>query len=95
MCADKRVLVSIAAAVTVLLLLTPDLAAPALPLLMVAVCPLSMLFIARAMRGQPGPNALPAEHELAAPPSEAAQLHTDAAEPNDDRAGAGERWCLG
>ena len=51
MCFDKRVLGGLALMGIGVLVFAPSLFAAALPLLIVAICPLSMLFMGRAMMG--------------------------------------------
>lgn len=49
MCFDRRVVIALAAVGVGALLIAPALAATLLPVLIVAVCPLSMLFMMRGM----------------------------------------------
>jgi hypothetical protein len=62
-CLDWRVLIGLAGLGIGIYLVAPGLIAAAIPLLLLAACPLSMLLMMRAMGGQqsgPGPE-LPAE----------------------------------
>jgi hypothetical protein len=56
MCFNWKVLAVLAAAGALLFLLAPGFALAALPLLLLAVCPLSMLLMAFAMRGSMSAN---------------------------------------
>lgn len=51
-CLDWRVITALTAVGVGIYLLAPNLIAAALPLLLVAVCPLSMLLMMKTMRGQ-------------------------------------------
>ena len=51
MCLDKRVLGGLALVAVGVLVVAPNLFIAALPLLLLAICPLSMLFMGRAMMG--------------------------------------------
>ncbi|WP_331753180.1 DUF2933 domain-containing protein (plasmid) [Streptomyces sp. NBC_00637] len=59
MCLNKKVLIGLGAIAAVLLLLRPAWAVAALPLLILAICPLSMIFMMRGMgsHGQDGKGA--------------------------------------
>src|SRR3989442_4883939 len=57
MCFNPRVLAGLGVIGLAVLVLAPDLAGAALPLLLIAACPLSMLFMMRVMRGGSGSNA--------------------------------------
>lgn len=52
MCFNWKVLAGLGAAGVALYALRPDLVVPMLPLLLMAACPLSMLFMGKAMSGQ-------------------------------------------
>lgn len=54
MCLNPRVIVALAAAAVGIYVLAPGLFAAALPLLVLAACPLSMLIMMRAMGGMSG-----------------------------------------
>lgn len=54
-CCDKRVLIGLGLATVALLALYPQWAAVALPVLVVAACPLSMLLMMRMMNGNGQP----------------------------------------
>lgn len=51
MCFDKRVLIGLGAAALALFALSPRLLGAAAPLLIMAACPLSMVFMMRRMAG--------------------------------------------
>ena len=51
MCLNKKVIAGLAVAAAAIYLLAPNLFGPALPLLIVAACPLSMLLMMRMMSG--------------------------------------------
>ncbi|MBW3626753.1 MAG: DUF2933 domain-containing protein, partial [Actinobacteria bacterium] len=51
MCLNKKVIGGLVAAAVAIYLLVPDLFAAALPLLILAACPLSMLLMMRMMSG--------------------------------------------
>lgn len=51
MCINKRVVIGLAAVAAGILLVAPHAFLAALPLLIVLVCPLSMMFMMRGMRG--------------------------------------------
>lgn len=53
-CLNRNVLIALAAIAVVLLLLKPSLMVAALPLLLLAACPLSMIFMMRNMSGGSG-----------------------------------------
>lgn len=61
MCLDKRVIGGVALTAAAVWWLAPGLLAAALPLLVLAICPLSMLFMMKAMNGMqergPAPDA--------------------------------------
>ncbi|WP_072690807.1 DUF2933 domain-containing protein [Rhodococcus marinonascens] len=52
MCLNKKVLIGLGAVAVGLLLLEPGWAVVALPLLILAVCPLTMIFMMRGMKGR-------------------------------------------
>jgi hypothetical protein len=54
MCIDKRAVVAVVAVAGLLWWLAPGAVAAALPLLLFAICPLSMLFMMKAMNGMNG-----------------------------------------
>lgn len=63
MCIDKPVVIGVAAAAGLLLWLAPGAFSAALPLLIVAICPLSVLLMMKAMNqmgGQPQERSQPA-----------------------------------
>lgn len=62
MCFDWRVLTALGALGVGVFIVAPGLAAAALPLLILAACPLSMIFMMKSMGGQqaPTPDASPA-----------------------------------
>lgn len=51
-CLNKKVLISLAAVALIILLLKPGWMLTALPLLLIAACPLSMIFMMRNTSGQ-------------------------------------------
>jgi hypothetical protein len=53
-CLNKNVLIALAAVALVVLILKPSWTLTALPLLLLAACPLSMMFMMRHMSGQSG-----------------------------------------
>lgn len=63
MCFDWRVLTALAALGVGVFLVAPGIAAAALPLLILAACPLSMMFMMKSMGGHqaPAPEAPPAD----------------------------------
>lgn len=84
MCLNWRVIAAVSAVGVALLLFAPHLATSALPVLFVAICPLSMLLMMRAMQGdrapsQPkqavGSNEATSREPLAELKGEAARLH--------------------
>jgi hypothetical protein len=61
-CLDWRVLTGLAALAVVVYVVAPGLIAAAVPLLLLAACPLSMLVMMRAMGGQrPEPSSAPSQ----------------------------------
>ncbi|MBA2316427.1 MAG: DUF2933 domain-containing protein [Euzebyales bacterium] len=62
MCLNKKVLLGLGAAAVGVLLLAPQWLGAALPLLLLAACPLSMVFMMMAMRGG-GRRAVPTQRE--------------------------------
>ncbi|MEU0721799.1 DUF2933 domain-containing protein [Streptomyces lavendulocolor] len=54
MCLNKNVLIGLGVVAVGLLLLRPTWAVAALPLLILAICPLSMIFMMRGMKGDQG-----------------------------------------
>lgn len=90
MCFNWKVLAGLAAVGVGIWIIAPNLAAAALPLLIVLACPLSMLLMMRGMQGgqcgaqpaEPSPpisNALTREEQLAALTSQLATLQTQQA----------------
>jgi hypothetical protein len=57
MCLNKKVIAVLAAVGVGVVLFAPDVAAAALPLLIVAACPLSMIFMMRVMSGKDGSSS--------------------------------------
>jgi len=81
MCFDWRVLTGLAAVGVGIWLVAPQLIAPALPILVILICPLSMLLMMRMMRNsaaQTGPAISPTER-LAALEREQARLDAEIA----------------
>src|SRR5713226_689507 len=81
MCFDWRVLTGLAAVGVGIWLVAPQLVAPALPILVVLICPLSMLLMMRMMgnsTAQTGPAISPTER-LAALEREQARLDAEIA----------------
>lgn len=57
MCANRKVIVGAAAVGIILFVAAPNLVRPVLPILLMATCPLSMLFMSRLMtRGSESPK---------------------------------------
>jgi hypothetical protein len=52
MCLNKKVLIGLGIVAVGLVVLRPEWALPALPFVILAVCPLSMIFMMRGMRGR-------------------------------------------
>lgn len=75
-CYDWRVIAALAAVGVSVLILAPNLIGAALPLLLLAACPLSMLLMMKAMGGQ-APNARPVA--ATRPADRAEQLRTELA----------------
>lgn len=67
MCIDKRVVGGAAVGAGLLWWLAPGAFAAALPLLIFAVCPLSMLLMMKAMNQMGGQSQEPAQHAVPAP----------------------------
>ncbi|GAA3137358.1 hypothetical protein JOF29_000072 [Kribbella aluminosa] len=59
MCLNKKVLIGLGAVAVGLFLFRPGWAVAALPVLILAVCPLSMIFMMRGMKGQGANGASP------------------------------------
>jgi len=53
MCLNKKVLIGLGVLAVGLVVLQPGWALAALPFLILAICPLSMIFMMRGMRGRP------------------------------------------
>jgi len=53
MCLNKKVLIGLGVIAIGLVVLRPGWALPALPFLILAICPLSMIFMMRGMKGRP------------------------------------------
>ncbi|MBW3619039.1 MAG: DUF2933 domain-containing protein [Actinobacteria bacterium] len=90
MCIDKRVVVGVVAAAGLLWWLAPGAFAAALPLLIFAICPLSMLLMMKAM-GQMGGQQTPDASQPPAPgvqPAAAPQAGAGNAAPADPIAAA-------
>jgi hypothetical protein len=68
MCLNKKVLIGLGVVAVGLVVLRPGWALPALPFLILAVCPLSMIFM---MRGMSGRNAEAAGSRPGAQPESA------------------------
>lgn len=85
MCFDPRVLGGLAVVGLGIWLVAPQLIAPALPILLVLVCPLSMLFMARMMSGSmkdastlsPADRLTALEHEQARLDAEIARTRAE------------------
>lgn len=56
MCLNKKVVAGLVAAAIAIYLIAPGSVGAALPLLLIAACPLSMLFMMRAMSGNRTPH---------------------------------------
>lgn len=69
MCIDKRVVGGVAAAAVMLWWLAPSAFSAALPLLLVAICPLSMLLMMKAMNQMEGQSQEPSEPGTSPAPS--------------------------
>lgn len=67
MCIDKRVVGGVAAGAGLLWWLAPGAFAAALPLLIFAICPLSMLLMMKAMNQMGGQSQEPAQGAVPAP----------------------------
>ena len=59
MCINKKVVIGLAAAGAALYLIAPGAIGAALPLLLLAICPLSMIVMMRAMSGGQAKSASP------------------------------------
>lgn len=81
MCINKKVLAGLVVAALGIWWLAPDAIGAALPLLILALCPLSMLFMMKSMNNMQG-------QQQAAPPT-AASNTAAAAAPVDDTAASG------
>ncbi|TMC44773.1 MAG: DUF2933 domain-containing protein [Chloroflexi bacterium] len=81
MCFDWRVLTGLAAVGVGIWLIAPQLVAPALPILVVLICPLSMLLMARMMATSTARNgqAISPTERLAALEREQARLDAEIA----------------
>lgn len=88
MCINKKVVAGLAVAGVAIFAIAPDLIGAALPLLIIAVCPLSMLVMMRAMSGEkskscsaegttPAAGATDIDTELASLRAEVARLRAD------------------
>ena len=94
-CLNKNVLIAIGALALVVVLLKPGWAAAALPLLILAVCPLSMFFMMRGMSrhrgtaaGDPRQPGVDVNREISALQQELAALKADQAHRSAPDAGA-------
>jgi uncharacterized SAM-binding protein YcdF (DUF218 family) len=83
MCIDKRVIAGVVAAAGLLWWLAPGAFAAALPLLIFAICPLSMLLMMKAMNQMGGQSQDAAPH--ATPPASDVSAVTAAAADVDAR----------
>ena len=86
MCLDKRVLGGLGIVGMGVVIAAPNVLATALPLLMVAICPLSMLFMGKAIVGRDQGAALaPSEMPLGATLPDACPEHRTAIVDGSDR----------
>lgn len=81
MCLNKKVIAGVALAAVAVYLIAPNLIGAALPLLIIAICPLSMIVMMKAMSGQSdkadSPPAAGSDTEIDA---ELARLRSEVAE---------------
>ncbi|WCO68012.1 DUF2933 domain-containing protein [Iamia majanohamensis] len=80
MCLNKKVIVGLIVAGVAVYLLAPDLLGAALPLLVLAACPLSMVVMMWAMskdRADPSPSSGGVDDEVSALRSEVARLRAE------------------
>ena len=77
MCLNRKVLIGLALVAGAVLLRRPSSLGPALPLLLVAACPLSMLGMVYAMRRQPVPGPAGEEPSAAGTDDEVARLRAE------------------
>jgi hypothetical protein len=82
MCIDKRVVAGVAGAGLLLWVLAPGIVATALPLLLIAICPLSMLLMMKMMSAD--------GQAASGPPASAARAHTEAAAAEPSASGGAE-----
>ncbi|MGI8937638.1 MAG: DUF2933 domain-containing protein [Iamia sp.] len=85
MCLNKKVIAGLIVAGVAIYLLAPDLIGGALPLLVLAACPLSMVVMMRAMskdRAASGPEGAGAD-EVSALRAEVARLRMERDQPGD------------
>jgi hypothetical protein len=83
MCLNKKVLIGLGVVAVGLVVLRPGWALPALPFLILAICPLSMIFMMRGMKGRPSQQSVPevgtTQHDSAPTPTAADTTTTDQA----------------
>jgi hypothetical protein len=77
MCLNKKVIAVLAAVGVGVVLFAPDVAAAALPLLILAACPLSMVFMMRAMSGKDGSSSTAEKQGQASTTDEIAALRAE------------------
>ena len=73
-CLNKRVLIGLGVVAVAVVVLAPNLFGAALPLLFVAACPLSMIFMMRAMGGGEKSGSSPSNGNESAATDDAARL---------------------
>jgi hypothetical protein len=83
---NKKVIAVLAAVGVGVVLFAPDVAAAALPLLILAACPLSMIFMMRAMSGKDGSSSTVEKQGQASTTEEIAALRAEVQHLRTERA---------
>ncbi len=95
MCFNWKVAAGLTAAGVAVFAFAPNLIGAALPLLIIAACPLSMVVMVRAMSGgsrcDPASNGTDSESNTDATPSEVARLQAEIDQLRAERVGGQER----